>query len=70
MMGALAAVMNIAIETNHDAVLHIFIEFNSHLISSSAQADGYSLVWHRARQKSRVHPSSGEGLGAELSQTL
>lgn len=36
----------------------------------SAQADGYSLIWHRARQKSGVHPSGGEGLGAELSQAL
>lgn len=40
------------------------------LICSAAQADCYSLVWHRARQKSGVHPAGGEGLGAELSQAL
>lgn len=39
-------------------------------LCSSAQADCYCLIWHRAGPKSRVHPSGGEGLGAELSQTL
>lgn len=38
------------------------------MICFSAQAVGYSLIWHRARQKSGVHPSGEEGPGDELSQ--
>lgn len=36
----------------------------------AAQAHCYSLIWCGAREASGVHPFGGEGLGAELSQTL
>lgn len=50
------------------AISLLHLNLNSQMICFSAQAVGYSLIWHRARQKSGVHPSGEEGPGDELSQ--
>lgn len=50
------------------AISLLHLNPNSQMICFSAQAVGYSLIWHRARQKSGVHSSGEEGPGDELSQ--